>query len=113
MNIVNEKMKLATWALFERARNIEPSVCVPGTRQFVSHLMNVFQVADFHGLDKELWTCRDMVDDAWTLFSKDNDWGEAFKRCMPALDMIGHIAFDERFSTPDERPFTAPGEVMT
>jgi hypothetical protein len=109
---ITEKMKLATWALFDRARSIDPSICVPGTRQFVSHLINVFEMAGFHECDKELKKCKSLVDEAWEIFS-EGQWGDAFKRCLPVLDTLGHIAYDDRFSIPDERPFTAPGEVKS
>jgi hypothetical protein len=104
---VTDKMKMATWILFERARSIEPAICVPGTRQFVSHLVNIFGAADFHEYDREILICKKIIDEAWDIYSEGQS-GEAFKKCLPALDVLGHIAFDERFSTPVENIFSAP-----
>ena len=110
---ISDEMKLATWALFDRARSIDPSKCVPGTRQFISHLANVMRKAEIRDFDKELTQCRVTADEAWYHFAHENDWGEAYHLCLATLDKIGHLAFDDRFSKPDERPFSAPMEVKT
>lgn len=104
-------MKAATWALFDRAKSLEPVTCILGTRQFISHLVNIFNFIDDHENDKELLECTRIVNRAWYELMEEKNTGKAYQDVMPALDRLGHFAFDKRYSIPDEHPFRAPKEV--
>ena len=105
---VQAKMKDATWIFYVRAKDMNPGLCVSGTRQYISHLINVLHVAEDHSFDKELVECKRIVSNAMKDF-EEGSWGKAFQDSVQALDILGHLAFDERYSTVDMMSFKGIG----
>jgi hypothetical protein len=97
---ISQEMKMMTWILFEEARNNDPSVSIPGTRHFISHLINVFTVAEITEYNKVLDECAAQCHRALYEYSEKGNWGQASVMCWPIMDKIGFLAFDKRFSNP-------------
>jgi hypothetical protein len=105
MTEIPKEMKQATWIFYMRAKDLNPAICITGTRQYISHLVNMFTMAEITEYDSLINDCIKIVNNALYQLSEEKNPGKAFQDVMPALDKSGQFAYNIEYSTIDMTSF--------